>query len=285
MRLLLARARFAHAWLWQRDETYRIAVVLGPPVLLGLGLALGGAHELARVRAGTAPAWLARTWAAIPWPGGTPSGAAGWAKPLPGAGLPQDGTVTAIDPDKAMPPDGAAAALSRLAPGWLGQILSVQGREDLDLGLADLPLGTIDLPKPALDMASLVAAAPGPGRHVLAGSGIWLVRDGGRLALSVRITRLAGHDAAPANCLSRVGIGHVLAVSDVQIGLPAGKELVYAPVQLDLKAGFYRIGFAFGCWHGDGTPAAASAAVVTGRPDGKALSPLSPAVLYHPRDP
>lgn len=283
MRLLFARARFAHAWLWQRDETYRIAIVLGPPVLLGLGLALGAAHELTKLRAGTAPAWLAQAWAAIPWPGATPSGAAGWAKPLPGAGLPQDGTVTAIAPDEAMPPDGPATALSRLAPGWLGQILSVQGREDLDLGLAELPLGTVDLPKTTLDMASLIAAAPGPGRHVLAATGVWLVRDGGQTALSVRITRPAGRDTAPANCLSRVGIGHVLAISDVQLGLPAGKELVYEPVQLGLKQGFCRVGFAFGCWHGDGTPAAASASLVTGHPGSTTLSPLGPTALYHPR--
>ena len=283
MRLWLAKTRFAHAWLWQRDETYRLAVVLGPPVLLGLGLALGGVHEWQRLRAGTAPAWLAKAWAALPFAGAP--GTAPWARPLPGAGLPQDGTPTALAPTEAMPPNGPSTILARLRPGWLGEILTVQGQDEFDLSLGNVPLGKVSIPGPGLDMSTLIAAAPGPGRHALAASGAWMVRGAGHHALSVRVSRPAGRDVAPANCLSRVLVGGRLAISQVQIGVGAGQSLTYDPVVLDLQPGFYKIAMAFGCWHGDGTPAGSTGSLMLRRPGEAELSPMRGSELYYPREP
>lgn len=230
MSRIAAKLGFAHRRLWQRDGTYRAAVLLGPAPLLGGALA-------------------AALWAGVHAPGRT-AAAIGqmppWAHPHEPETIGNAGPKRAEQPAMPLPPNGTDGLPSGYATGWQGGVAPIEVSPTLAVNVLRTPLATFTLDQTTVDMAPILAAGPATGLFVGVGTASMAIRVPGDYALSVRIARSS---AQSANCLARFAFaGHRL-VSDLSVGMAGSESRSYEPVDFTLQPGLYRIGVAFGCWH------------------------------------
>ncbi len=176
-----AKLAFIHRRLWERDPTYRAAVLLGPPPLLGCAIA--------------AALWTALH--AVPRP----------TAPPPWAHLDHPATASeaprAVEPTAPLPPAGPDGALAGLRPGWRIRIRPIEVSPTLDVTIAPTPVASLALDAPTIDMDRLLAAAaPNSRPFVGVATALLAIRTGGTYALAMRLDRAAG---PPADCLVRLG--------------------------------------------------------------------------------
>ena len=150
MKQVVAKLAFVHRRLWQRDKTYRAALLLGPPPLFGCALAVAlwvGVHA-----AGELPAAANRLppWAHPHGPG-TPGG---------------HGGAFAEEPVRRLPPIGTGGTLSGFETGWQGVILPIEVTPTLDVHVLPTPLAMFKLDQTDIDMARITAAGPAAGLYV-----------------------------------------------------------------------------------------------------------------------
>jgi hypothetical protein len=258
MRRFLARLGFVHHRLWRRDSTYRAAVLLGPPPLLGGMIA-------AALWAGVSAISQPHGAASPPPPWGTPSGPRGVAastaapRPVkPGMDLPAPG------------PDGRPAGL---ATGWQGGIQRVEMNAAVDANILPTRLAPLTFDDTSLDLGRIVAAGPASERFVGVGLASLAVRTPGTYALTLRIER---DDADPATCLQRLVFANQRIVSNITLDLAGPKVLNFEPVSFTLQPGLYPIAVAFGCWRDTKEGGVGKAIVLIRHPDQDELRPARP---------
>jgi len=251
MKLLLAKLGFVHRRLWQRDGTYRIAVLLGPPPLLGAAVAAlvwGGVHSLAP-------------------PSSTQSSQAPWAVPS-GPHLPAStDPPRPIAPGMALPDSGVPAGL---VTGWRGTIQPVRIDEAMDFNVLSTRLAPLVLDDPSLDLGRVIAASPATGRFVGVGMATLVVRTAGIYGLTLRLERA---DSDRATCLQRLSLAKERVVSNVDVNLSGPATRRYEPVSFDLQPGLYPIAVAFGCWDSQQEKGAGTLSVMIRHPGEEDLRP------------
>lgn len=226
MRLTLARAAFAHRTLWRRDETYRIAFVLGPPVLLG---GLIGAAVWFALQARTAP--LPNAAWAVPNPGNTGQAAAAPLVIMPSFPLPRIGS------------DGKPAGLE---PGWTGMLYRAEATPKTATILDAARIGPYEPGVDAADMAAIVAAGPKTGLYAGIQEGLLRIDEGGVYGITLRLQR---NTYAMADCVMRLGIVDKAVLRQDRLNIAGLTDITYEPVLLALQPGLYRTVTAFACWN------------------------------------
>ncbi len=230
MKRAIAKLAFVHSRLWQRDGTYRAAVLLGPPPLLGCMVAAAlwtGLHAL-----GLPPANASR----VP----------PWAHPNGRGTAASSGQPLVEKPISALPSLGADGKLSGLATGWQGLIQPIQISPALDVDVLRRSVAKFTLDQAGVDMAQIAAAGPPVGLYVGVQTALLAVRTAGAYGLSIRLQRSS---LEPANCLTRLGLaGHRL-ISVLNVNLVGPVSRSYDPVEFELRPGLYELAAAFGCWH------------------------------------
>jgi hypothetical protein len=224
MKAFLAKLAFAHRALWKRDETYRIAFVLGPPVLLGGVLACG--------------LWFAPIGRTAP----------PWARPEPSGNLAQDGKPVAETPLAPLPHPGLDGKIAGLEPGWAGAIQKVLIGATMDPNVLPERGARFTLPPGPVDVSKIIEAGPPTGTFVGVENGVLLVREAGVYHVTVRLRR-SSFEAA--DCLVRLGFGAHRVLSQYGTGIVGEHDETWPAVAFDLKPGSYLVLMAFGCWRGD----------------------------------
>lgn len=256
-----AKLAFAHRRLWQRDGTYRAAVLLGPPPLLACALAAGLWLGVDWLRRSTAPAGAAPPWAQ---PLGTP-----------GAG----DQPHAAAPAMALPPIGPDGRPRGFTTGWQGEIRAIEVSTTLDLTILPKPEASFTLDQTVLDMTRIAAASPPSGRHVGLHSAALVVRTAGLYAISLRLDRSAWQ---PADCSVRLALAGQRVVSDLSINLPGKISRSSDPGLFELQPGLYRIGIGFGCWHDQQNAGTGALTVLIRHPGEQEPQPARPDEIVRP---
>lgn len=226
MKLFLAKLAFVHRRLWQRDGTYRAAVVLGPPPLLAAILAALlwlGVHASSPPRPATAPL---PPWAA-------PSG--------PRTAVSTD-APRAIAPGMELPASGLPAGL---VAGWRGGIQPVEIGAAMDANVLPKRLAPLVLDEPSLDLQPIMKAGPAIGRFVGVGMATLVIHTAGIYALTLRLQRA---DTERLTCLQRLVFDNQRVVSNLELDLLGPATRNFEPVSFALQPGLYPIAAAFGCW-------------------------------------
>ncbi len=237
MKRFLAKLAFLHRVLWHRDPTYRTAVLLGPPPLLGCAV--------------VAAMWLATHGSPVPGTAVEPSRAGGdvpwahWTRPLPAA---QGNEPESEEPRLPLPQPGPSGAFPGFEFGWQAAIqpMTVDASMETDVIATVLTRFTVD--SATVPLERILDAGPPTGLFVGVEQSYLVVRRPGLYALSARLQRSA---TTSANCLMRLGMGAHRLIRSVNIGVGGDAVVDYRPVRLQLKAGLYPIGVAVGCWRGE----------------------------------
>lgn len=226
-----AKLGFIHHRLWQRDGTYRAAVVLGPAPLLGgacAALLWLGLHALAPALVG-APQSLP------------------WAQPRPSGTLASAGQPHVVMPAQSLPAVQADGGFPGYVPGWLGSIHPAEVSSTLDVNVLPTVLTSFPVPRTSLDMETIVAAGAETGKSLYVGVGdaMLVIRTPGTYDLTLRVARAS---AQPADCLGRMVVAGRRVVSELDLGLTSAATRQQAPTAFDLQPGLYRVSVALGCW-------------------------------------
>ena len=172
MRRSFAKLAFAHRRFWQRDMTYRGAVLLGPPPLVGGIIAAAiwlGAPLLRQSQT--------EVNGPPPWATVTPRVVASSSEPrqvAPGMSLPAPG------------PQGIPVGF---ATGWQGGIHAVELNATMNVNVLPTRLAPLTFEDTSLDLGKIIAAGPASGRFVGVGTASVAVRTPGIYALGLRVER------------------------------------------------------------------------------------------------
>ncbi len=249
-----SRLAFVHRTLWRRDGTYRAAVLLGPPPLLGAALAAALWFGVPALRPGVAPAGPPAPWARVP-----PAASAGG--------------VLGASPLRPLPPAGPDGALAGLVPGWNGTVYPIELGPTLDAVMGQAA-GHFTLDGPEIDLARIAAAAGAlGGRYAGVEQGLLAVRTAGRYELAVHLDRSSPQ---PADCLLRMVFGPGRVISRVELDLRGAVSRSYPPQAYDLQPGIYLLLAAFGCWHGEQAAGPGRMTVLIRHPGEDGLRPARP---------
>jgi hypothetical protein len=161
MRRLVAKLAFVHRTLWQRDQAYRWAALLGPPPLLGCALA-ALVWAVVLQRAQHAPA----AEGDAPW--------ARWTRPVP-----QEVQPFTEAPSAALPQTDASGRFVGFQLGWLGAIHPMSVDRTLDANVLDSVLATFTLDQPTIPLARVLDAGPPTGLFVGAAKAFFVVQTPG----------------------------------------------------------------------------------------------------------
>ncbi len=169
MKRMIAKLAFVHRRSWRDDKTYRAAVLLGPPPLLGAALAAmlwAGLHAL-----------------------GPPVAHVGQSPPWAHPQEPISGAPFAAEPVAALPGSEEDGKFNGLATGWQGLIQPVQISPTLDVNVLRERVATFTIDKTAIDMAQIVAAGPSSSLYVGVETALLAIKTAGSYGLSVRVER------------------------------------------------------------------------------------------------
>lgn len=228
MKRLVAKLAFAHRRLWQRDTTYRAAVLLGPPPLVGGMVAAAiwfGAPVLrqSQTEVNTPPPWATVTQREVP----------------------SSSEPRAVSPGMSLPAPGPQGIPVGFTTGWQGGIHAVELNATMNVSVLPTRLAPLTFEDTSLDLGQIIAAGPAVGRFVGVGTASVAIRTPGIYALALRTER---DDADPATCLQRLIFAGQTVVNNLNIDFNGPKVLILEPATFMLQPGLYPIGAAFGCW-------------------------------------
>lgn len=264
MKRHVARLAFLHRTLWQRDPTYRWAVLLGPPPAIGCLLA--------------ALAWTALSF-------GTPgrSGRQGdapwvrWDRPVPQDGQPY--TDQRVIP---LPATDAGGHIAGSRPGWLGAIMPITVDATGDADVLPTRLATFTLDQPDISLASLLEEGPPTGLYVGVLRSFFVIPAAGIYAFSVRLTR---SDTRSAECLVRLGSAHHRMVRSIVLHAAGHAVLDFPATEFRLERGLLFLSTAVGCWRGDQVVGAGDLIVTVRAPGERTMAPAAASSLIRPVPP
>ncbi len=256
MKQRTAKLAFVHRRLWQSDLTYRVAVLLGPPPVIGF---LIGAVLWAAMQAGAGRS--------VP----------GWA--IPSEAVRQDDTPRTEAPVTLLQPRDAQGRLQRFTPGWLGSIHGVEVRPTLTVDVQDSALSGFALDAPDIDVERIIDKAPKAGIFVGIEAAALAIRDAGRTSLALRLDRSGG---PTADCLLRLAINGHRVVSSYELNLEPSASKTLAPLEFDFRPGLYRVAAVFGCWRGPHMVGGAKLSVLIRHPGEPGLHPVGAEDILRP---
>ena len=254
MRRLAAKLGFIHRTLWHREQTYRWAVLLGPPPLVGCAVA---ALAWAITQHLTTHAPSMATGGVAPW--------AHWKKPVA-----EEGQPFAEAPSAALPPSDARGGFVGLLPGWAGAIQPLSVDATLDANVIATVRGRFTLDQPTVPLERIVDAAPPTGLFVGTAKSFFVVRTAGVYAFTAQLNR-AGTQSA--DCLVRLASGHHQMLRNVVLNSSGAAVLNFAPTEFRLEPGLFLLQVAVGCWRGDHMVGAGELALLVRHPGESVLKP------------
>jgi hypothetical protein len=235
MRRLAAKLAFVHRTLWQRDYTYRWAVLLGPPPIIGVAAAalvltaLPAMWPGASTQTGTSPETGRAPWAQ-------------WTRPVQQEGEPfAESTLP-------LPPRNSIGHFQGLQTGWRSEVhpLTVDATRDANVSGAVLASFTLD--QPDIPLQRVVDAGPSTGLFVASAQSFFVVLTPGLYAFSVRLARSGTQSA---DCVARLNSTRHRMVRNINLNTDSSAVLTYKATQFRLEPGLFKVGVGVGCWRGD----------------------------------
>ena len=229
MRRLAGRLAFVHRTLWQRDNTYRWAALLGPPPAIGLAVAALCLAAFPRIWPGasTAPA-------GAPW--------ARWTRPT------SQGKQPFVEPTLKLPARDASGRYQGLQTGWRGEVHPMSVDATRDINVSGSVATTFSLDQPDIPLQRIVDAGPPSGLFVASAQSFFVVQTPGLYVFSVRLTRSGTQSA---DCGARLNSTHHQMIRNVNLNIDGGAVVNYPPTQFRLEPGLFRVGVGIGCWRGE----------------------------------
>lgn len=262
MRRFASKLGFIHRTLWQRDQTYRWAVLLGPSPLIGAALA-ALAVSMVQSFAPHTPGSVAGSDA--PW--------AHWKRPVVQEGQPFTETP------RALPASNTSGGFLGFQPGWVGAIQPLSVDATMDVNLIATVRGRFKLDQPTVPLDRIVDAAPPTGLFAGTGKSFYVVRTAGLYAFSARLTRSGTQSA---DCLVRLASGHHQILRNVVLNSAGTAVLKFTPVEFRLEPGLFLIQVGVGCWRGDRLVGDGELALMVRHPGEADLAPATAAELIRP---
>jgi hypothetical protein len=231
MRLIFTKLGFIHRRLWDRDRYYRVALFFGPAPLAGAAMAAIVWACIASVKPEThqPPPWAHFT-PVTNGPNGSPDA------PLP------------APPAKPLPPLRADGSAIGYDAGWSVSANPVTISPTMEVEVRAPPLSGFTVDEPTVTMAQILAGRPKDQLFAGVSSGFLVVRETGTYGIFPRLERPPG---PLANCLVRLTFNAHRINSTLLLNLVQRVTQDYPPGWFQLQPGLYRIGWAFGCWHGN----------------------------------
>ena len=186
VRQLIGKIAFVHRALWQRDFSYRWAVLLGPPPLIGAGVAALVLAALHGAGTGASSPGATASWAH-------------WERPVPQESEPF------VEQTRPLPPKDLSGHYRGTVPGWLGEVHRMSIDATQDVNVEELVSGTFTLDQTDVPLQRIADAGPVTGLFVGAMRTFFVARTPGLYAFSVRLTRSG---TLTADCLVRLGSRH-----------------------------------------------------------------------------
>jgi hypothetical protein len=259
--MVAAKLAFIHRTLWQRDQAYRWAVLLGPPPLLGCALAalaLAAIHHVLPMQ--QAPS------ANIPW--------ARWNPPVP-----RDGQPFTEPPAAPIPPTDAKGGYAGYRPGWLGFIHPMTIDAAMDTNVIAVPQAKFDIDQTTISLGRILDAGPPAGLFVGEARTFVVIRTAGLYAFSVQLERSSPETA---NCLVRLGSHTHRLLRNVNINMNGQVVLKYPATEFQLQPGLFFVGLVVGCWRGDHMVGPGDVTLMIRRPGESSLQPAKADELIWP---
>ncbi len=261
MRRLAAKLAFVHRALWQRDQVYRWALLLGPPPLFGCALAV--------------LAWaVVQQTAPGPRVPGSDAPWAHWDRPVP-----QEGQPFAEAPTAALPRTDASGRFVGFQPGWLAAIQPMSVNAVMDTNIDPSVLTGFVLDQPGIPLARILDAGPPTGLFAGTARAFLVIRTPGVYAFSLRLARSGTQSA---DCLVRLGSAKHRIMSNVSLNTSGQAVLIYAPAEFRLEPGLFLLVAAVGCWRGDHMAGPGEVTVMVRHPGESALQPAAADEVIRP---
>ncbi len=251
---------FIHRRLWDRDGTYRLALLFGPAPLIGCGVAVGIWFI---IRAFPGSHVQLPEWAKIPRPTDR------W----------NTSEVQTIPPARPLPPAGAHGGLSGYEPGWQATTHAVEVTPTWNTEIKQTALSGFFIDGSTIELDAIIAAGPKNTRFIGSGSAFLVVRTPGIYALSLRLEKPLGQ---VADCLTRLSLGPRKINANFEIATPGNISKVFDTARFDLQPGLYPIGWALGCWKDQEMVGRARITVLISHPGEQALQPARPDDIVRP---
>jgi hypothetical protein len=242
---------FIHRRLWDRDGTYRLALLFGPAPLIGFGVAIGIWSILRAFQA--SPAQLPE-WAKISHP------ADRWSTT----------EVQTVSPARPLPPASAQGGLSGYEPGWQATTHAVEVTPTWNTEIKQSALSGFFVEGATIELDSIIAAGPKNTRFIGAGGAFFTVKTPGIYALALRFEKPLGQ---VADCLTRLSFGPRKISANYEIATPGNISKVFESARFDLQPGLYPMSWALGCWKDQEMVGRARITILVSRPGEQALQP------------
>jgi hypothetical protein len=260
MRRLAAKLAFVHRTLWQRDYTYRWAVLLGPPPVIGVAVASLVLTALPMIR----PVATTQTGGA-PW--------AHWTRPVQQAGEPfAEATLT-------LPARDGSGHFEGLRTGWLSAVHPLTVDATRDVNVSGSVLASFTLDQPDIPLQRVVDAGPPAGLFVADAQSFFVVLKPGLYAFSVRLTR-SGTETG--DCVVRLNSTRHRMVRTLTLNTGGSAVLTYPATQFRLEPGLFKVAVGVGCWRGDRELGAGDLTLMVRKPGEATLQPASADELMRP---
>jgi hypothetical protein len=257
---LAAKLAFVHRTLWQRDPAYRWAVLLGPPPLMGVGVA-------SLVLAALPAMWphAPTQTDGAPW--------AHWTRPVPQEGQPF------AEPTLTLPPRDASGHYQGLQTGWRSDVhpMTIDATQDAVVGGAVLASFTVD--QPDIPLQRVVDAGPPTGLFVATAQSFFVVSAPGLYSFSVRLAR-SGTESA--DCVARLNSARHRMVRNISLNTDGHAVLTYTATQFRLDRGLFKVGVGVGCWRGGRELGEGDLTLMVRTPGETALRPATAGELLRP---
>lgn len=260
MRLFFGKLGFIHRRLWERDGLYRVAVLAGPPPLIGCAVA---ACIWLLLRA-TVPA------APLPKWGIPPLAAENWSD--------AEGPQT-LKPSRPLPPIDANGELSGYEKGMRGEIHTVVVSPTYNTDINRTISSSFFIDGLVGDMTQIVAEGPQHAKFIGGGAGFLVVKTPGLYALSARFDRPPG---PTADCLVRLSFGPRRVVSSYNLANAGNTTKTYEAIRFDLQPGLYPISWIIGCWREQETIGPGRVTILLRHPGDETLQPAGPDDIVRP---
>jgi hypothetical protein len=261
MRRVAAKLAFIHRTLWQRNQAYRWAVLLGPPPLLGCALAALGLI----------------VWRQLPHAASAPSGDVPWAHWTPSVA--RDAQPYAEAPMAALPKRDSTGRMIGFQPGWLGDIRPMILDATMDANVIDSTIANFALDGPTISLARISDAGPPGGLFMGLAKSFFVVQTPGLYAFSAQLT---WSGTQSANCMVRFASGHHGMIRNINLNVASGAVLSYAPTVFRLEPGLTLLQAGAVCWRGDHVVVPGTVTVLVRRPGELVLTPVTAKEVIRP---
>jgi hypothetical protein len=252
--LFFSKLGFIHRRLWDRDGFYRVALFFGPAPLVGaaLGVIAWGCIGAVQTATYQPPAWGHYTEA-------TDRDLGSQDAPRPAS------------PTKPLPPLRADGSVIGYDPGWSMTANPMTVSPTMDADVKATPIVGFTIDEPTVTMARILDGRPKDGLFAGVASGLLVIREAGIYGVFPRLERPAG---SLANCLVRLSAGGHRITSNLALNNAQRVTQDYTPAWFEFQPGLYKIGWAFGCWHGTEMSDLGQISVMLIEPGGHPARPL-----------